>query len=208
VAAHLEPEILIVDEVLAVGDAQFQKKCLGRMEDVGREGRTILFVSHNMAAIISLCSRALLLKDGCIGYDDNANETIDYYLSQVRAEPTNGANLSYRNGGRRNAPIRFSEINFFDAETMVKLTTLRSGQSILVRIKYRVIDSNVIGAKLHIGVGFLDLFNQRKFSVNNEAIGFSLSVADAGVVELLIPRFPLSEGRYQCYLHSKVNGRC
>ncbi|WP_286392707.1 ABC transporter ATP-binding protein [Pseudanabaena mucicola] len=64
VAAHLEPEILIVDEVLAVGDAQFQKKCLGKMEDVGKEGRTVLFVSHNMTAIRTLCSTAMLLKTG------------------------------------------------------------------------------------------------------------------------------------------------
>ena len=61
VAAHLEPEILIVDEVLAVGDMAFQKKCLGKMQDVGKEGRTVLFVSHNMNAIRSLCSRAILV---------------------------------------------------------------------------------------------------------------------------------------------------
>ncbi|MBK4728691.1 ATP-binding cassette domain-containing protein [Oxynema sp. CENA135] len=64
VAAHLEPEILVVDEVLAVGDAQFQKKCLGKMEDVSQEGRTVLFVSHNMAAVEALCSRGILLKSG------------------------------------------------------------------------------------------------------------------------------------------------
>jgi lipopolysaccharide transport system ATP-binding protein len=66
VAAHLEPEILIVDEVLAVGDAQFQKKCIGKMEQVGKEGRTVLFVSHNMGAIQGLCGRAVLLEGGKI----------------------------------------------------------------------------------------------------------------------------------------------
>ena len=66
VAAHLEPEILIVDEVLAVGDAQFQKKCLGKMGDVSRGGRTVLFVSHNMVAVQSLCRRAVLLRDGTL----------------------------------------------------------------------------------------------------------------------------------------------
>src|SRR5262249_19173615 len=69
VAAHLEPEILIVDEVLAVGDAAFQKKCLGKMEGVAKEGRTVLFVSHNMAAIKSLCSRAILLDGGHVVCD-------------------------------------------------------------------------------------------------------------------------------------------
>jgi lipopolysaccharide transport system ATP-binding protein len=81
VAAHLEPEILIVDEVLAVGDAQFQKKCLGKMEDVGKEGRTVLFVSHNMGAIKSLCSRAVMLKQGQILLDADVGATVDRYLS-------------------------------------------------------------------------------------------------------------------------------
>src|SRR5439155_3718583 len=69
VAAHLEPEILIVDEVLAVGDAAFQKKCLGKMEDVAKHGRTVLFVSHNMPAVKTLCSRALLLDAGSMVLD-------------------------------------------------------------------------------------------------------------------------------------------
>jgi lipopolysaccharide transport system ATP-binding protein len=81
VAAHLEPEILIVDEVLAVGDAQFQKKCLGKMSDVSeKEGRTVLFVSHNMAALKSLCDRAILLKSGCLVADGEANKIVSRYL--------------------------------------------------------------------------------------------------------------------------------
>lgn len=82
VAAHLEPEILIVDEVLAVGDAQFQRKCLGKMSAVGREGRTVLFVSHNMAAIRTLCSRALLMKDGRVIKDEEIETAIGSYLSE------------------------------------------------------------------------------------------------------------------------------
>jgi lipopolysaccharide transport system ATP-binding protein len=80
VAAHLEPEILIVDEVLAVGDAAFQKKCLGKMGDVAREGRTILFVSHNMQAIKNLCSYGILLDQGKITYSGPAVNTVDHYL--------------------------------------------------------------------------------------------------------------------------------
>ncbi|MCL4475992.1 MAG: ABC transporter ATP-binding protein [Nitrospirae bacterium] len=82
VAAHLEPEILIVDEVLAVGDARFQKKCLNKMEKVGQEGRTILFVSHNMSAITRLCSRAILLDEGSIVQDGQAHEVVKSYLSK------------------------------------------------------------------------------------------------------------------------------
>ena len=81
VAAHLEPEILVVDEVLAVGDAQFQKKCLGKMGDVNKEGRTVLFVSHNIGAIKSLCSKGLLLVTGCLEESGDINNVVSKYLS-------------------------------------------------------------------------------------------------------------------------------
>lgn len=80
VAAHLDPEILIVDEVLSVGDVEFQKKCLGKMRDVSREGRTILFVSHNMSATSSLCNRGLYLQNGRLVGDDNVNKIIGEYM--------------------------------------------------------------------------------------------------------------------------------
>ena len=76
VAAHLEPEILIVDEVLAVGDAQFQKKCLGKMEEVGNEGRTILFVSHNMAMISNLCQRGMVLNEGNLEFSGRVSDAV------------------------------------------------------------------------------------------------------------------------------------
>ena len=82
VAAHLEPEILLVDEVLAVGDAEFQKKCLGKMGDVAKEGRTVFFVSHNMSAILELCPRCLLLQHGEIFKDGSSSEVIDCYSNQ------------------------------------------------------------------------------------------------------------------------------
>lgn len=81
VAAFLNPEILIIDEVLAVGDAEFQKKCLGKMEDVSKSGRTILFVSHNMVAVKSLCTRAIVLEKGSIYYEGSTNYAVDKYLA-------------------------------------------------------------------------------------------------------------------------------
>jgi lipopolysaccharide transport system ATP-binding protein len=80
VAAHLEPEILLVDEVLAVGDAEFQRRCLGRMEDFGEQGRTVLFVSHNMQTVAQLCDRAILLDQGRIVRDGSSPEVVSYYL--------------------------------------------------------------------------------------------------------------------------------
>jgi lipopolysaccharide transport system ATP-binding protein len=91
VAAHLEPEILLVDEVLAVGDAEFQEKCLGKMRDVTQEGRTVVFVSHNLAAVRSLCSRALLLEQGRLAFDGPTDEAVERYLQRA--------------GGRRDAAV-------------------------------------------------------------------------------------------------------
>ena len=82
VAAHLEPEILIVDEVLAVGDARFQKKCLDKMQDVGKQGRTVLFVSHNLDAVTRLCERVLLLADGKVEKDGSPHEVVSTYLTR------------------------------------------------------------------------------------------------------------------------------
>ncbi len=81
VAAHLEPDILLVDEVLAVGDARFQKKCLNKMQDVGQQGRTVLFVSHNMSAVTRLCPRAILLDGGCIIQDGPSHHVVSAYLN-------------------------------------------------------------------------------------------------------------------------------
>ena len=84
VAAFLEPDILVVDEVLAVGDAEFQKKAIGKMQEVSKgEGRTVLFVSHNMAAVKSLCQRGIVLENGGMVFDDTADEAVDYYINEA-----------------------------------------------------------------------------------------------------------------------------
>ncbi len=95
VAAHLEPEILIVDEVLAVGDAEFQKKCLGKMKDVSNQGRTVIFVSHNLVAVKSLCQRGILMERGGITFMGSADETVEHYM-KVNAEQLN-PNISFEN---------------------------------------------------------------------------------------------------------------
>ena len=86
VAAHLEPEILIVDEVLAVGDAEFQKKCLGKMDEVSKTGRTILFVSHQMGTIAQLCERTILLEKGAVVMNDKTNAVIEHYVNQNKTK--------------------------------------------------------------------------------------------------------------------------
>ena len=88
VAAHLEPDILVVDEVLAVGDVEFQKKCIGKMSGAARQGRTVLFVSHNMPAIQSLCTRAVLLDRGAVVADGVVNSVVAQYLDRVASHPS------------------------------------------------------------------------------------------------------------------------
>lgn len=138
VAAHLDPEILVVDEVLAVGDAEFQKKCLGKMSDVAHEGRTVLFVSHNMDAVEKLCSRALLMQKGNVVVDAaNVKQVIDGYLAMGISGATavweNSGNvldnkwfkpirikLSNKDGKTLNGPVRNSELIYLSIEGEVK----------------------------------------------------------------------------------------
>ncbi len=116
VAAHLEPEILIIDEVLAVGDAEFQKKCLGKMQDVAKQGRTVLFVSHNMASVRSLCNKGILLTKGEIIYSGTAQETLDLYTKYDSNRQTiiDTSNYKLRSRGIKHIGIKKVELNFFD----------------------------------------------------------------------------------------------
>ncbi|OCQ90672.1 ABC transporter [Nostoc sp. MBR 210] len=108
VAAHLEPEILVVDEVLAVGDVQFQKKCLGKMEDVAQEGRTVIFVSHNLGTVQALCSRGLFLEQGTILADDTVDAAIRTYLTKL--EKASVHNLLKRTDRQGMGHLRLSQI--------------------------------------------------------------------------------------------------
>jgi lipopolysaccharide transport system ATP-binding protein len=91
VAAHLETEVLLVDEVLAVGDAQFQKKCFAKMREIGNQGRTILFVSHNMSAVRNICKQAVIIEKGTVVAQGEINQTVDRYLSRINSSPSNAA---------------------------------------------------------------------------------------------------------------------
>lgn len=115
VAAHLEPEILIIDEVLAVGDAEFQKKCLGKMDDVSKnDGRTILFVSHDMPAVTNLCSQAILLNNGTVQDFDVVEKITSQYLFNTNSQKE----LSF--AGQSDSPISFSSFDSFVIESVTK----------------------------------------------------------------------------------------
>jgi lipopolysaccharide transport system ATP-binding protein len=116
VAAHLEPEILIIDEVLAVGDADFQKKCLGKMQDVANQGRTVLFVSHNMASVRSLCNKGILLSQGEILFSGAAQDTLDLYTKHDSNRQTiiDTSNYKSRFRGVNHIGIKTIELNSSD----------------------------------------------------------------------------------------------
>jgi lipopolysaccharide transport system ATP-binding protein len=126
VAAHLESEILIVDEVLAVGDAEFQKKCLGKMGDISKgEGRTVLFVSHNMAAVQSLCSHGLVIDKGNIVFDGNVTDSINKYLDLGNKVESSDANISFGSD-------EFSIVAALYDKNLDLKNSFRSGEAVIV----------------------------------------------------------------------------
>lgn len=132
VAAHLEPEILIVDEVLAVGDAQFQKKCLGKMDDVAtREGRTVLFVSHNMGAIIQLCKKTILLENGVLRTFSETSDSISTYL-KVNKNNENFNLKSFDGTLKKNIKFEQIQINNYSKHEEIVVSPL---SKIFIRIK-------------------------------------------------------------------------
>lgn len=133
VAAHLQPDILIVDEVLAVGDAAFQKKCLGRMDEAAyKEGRTILFVSHNMTSVRNLCTRAILLKQGSLVADGNAADIVDQYLEEGSQSAAQDDETSRAGSGR----LRVTSVDF-EAPDGKRIEELPVGQPVTIRIRYK-----------------------------------------------------------------------
>jgi lipopolysaccharide transport system ATP-binding protein len=151
VAAHLEPEILLIDEVLAVGDAAFQKRCIGKMGEVARVGRTVLFVSHDMSAISALCERAILLDEGRVVADGDTDSTIETYLAGLNGSgPEFGEVLLTPEGSGGGEPITLRAVRTMDIDGRVR-GDFRSAESIVVEfdfIRHESIDFLRIGFEL------------------------------------------------------------
>jgi lipopolysaccharide transport system ATP-binding protein len=202
VAAHLDPEILIVDEVLAVGDAEFQKRCIGKMNDVSKnEGRTVLFVSHNMASIIELCDRALLMQDGKVHSTGNVSEIIPLYLSAFKAEEIT-SDLSKIKTRAGNGKVKFSKIELLDTENN-KIDFALSGQRIRMRIVCDVKDYNFNG-NLHMSIRFVDENDITLFHLSNSVSNgkeFEIKKEEGQfVVDCDITKLPLNSGTYKFHL--------
>jgi lipopolysaccharide transport system ATP-binding protein len=135
VAAHLEPDVLFVDEVLAVGDADFQKKCLDAMDNMRTGGRTVLFVSHNMAAIENLCHRVIWIDAGEIRRDGATKDVIHQYLSSFAQTQATGYDLTRIESRGGNGAVRFTGIEFFDGDGNAT-NLVRSGEPLRARLRY------------------------------------------------------------------------
>jgi lipopolysaccharide transport system ATP-binding protein len=192
VAAFLEPEILIVDEVLAVGDAEFQKKCLGRMKDVSvNDGRTVLFVSHNMAAVQELCTRGLLLKNGTLFMQSSTKNVIDSYLD------SGSSNSSYKpdleDASRAG---QFTSIRFLNQQGEEKNIFL-SGEQPSIEISYVL---NKSCYNFNVSVSIYDIFESHVYSSADTDLNENLAYKrDKGVYNVIVPMpiFNLNTGFYK-----------
>ena len=187
VAAHLEPEILIIDEVLAVGDAEFQKKCLGKMQTVAESGRTVMFVSHSMAAIESLCTRCLEIHQGELVADGPTREVVQHYRSHAFDHSTDTSGLAF------DAAEYFSNATLIDANDN-PTNYLPLGGKLRIRME---VDAGTPIKNPQIGIGIDSIMGQRMLTVHTPASHQAISkLFGKHIVECCIPDFPLAPGEY------------
>jgi len=195
VAAHLEPEILIVDEVLAVGDAEFQRKCLGKMEQVAGHGRTVLFVSHNIAAVQRLCSRGIYLQQGRIVAQGASHEVIDRYLRDT-SSPSGKSRWNYA----RRSPL----IEVENVELLVnggRQNSVPAGATATFRVRYRCPAPEKLPEGLECS--FI-VYGQGQKLVNfwsNAGRGRSFPIASSGVISCTVPEWPFRTMPMTLQLH-------
>lgn len=189
VAAHLDPEILVVDEVLAVGDAEFQKKAIGKMQDVSKdEGRTVLFVSHNMGSVRNLCHHGVLLEHGMVKMIGGVNEVVDYYLENNYSEMVAHAVIGKQH---RDGEVS-KDIEFLEAEMLNDVNAVATDEPLRIRLKLR--RNNPDMKKCTIGMHIR--------STSEQTVGTSVSpLMDVPnkkefEVEMLVKNHNLARGRY------------
>lgn len=193
VAAHLEPEILLVDEVLAVGDASFQRKCLGKMEDVSKTGRTVLFVSHNMGAVRNLCSRVLFMNQGRLHSSGVTEEVIANYLSMMDADQT--SQLSDRQDRSGNGNVR--AVTFQARARCNDGGPPRSNAAAEFVVGYAARQELPIST-LFVGIGVTDIQGTGVFFVSTAMTNSNFhSIPPTGQIACRFDQLPLIPGKYR-----------
>lgn len=192
VAAFLEPDILVIDEVLAVGDAEFQKKAIGKMQDISKsDGRTVLFVSHNMAAVKNLCTRAIVLEHGQTVFNGGVGEAVDFYLN--RQNELNTHNLLERTDRKGSGEIRFSKVELLNEKGLV-VSELISGEYAKFRI-YMVFNAKVNYEDLVFGLVIYDKNEIKIADFYSDEMGVKFKKIDS-YVDLELPKLMLRGGDY------------
>jgi len=201
VAAHLESEILLIDEVLAVGDAEFQKKCIGKMDDVSKgEGKTILFVSHDLILIKNLCQFGILIKDAKIKPKKEVNLTITEYLKNLKTHIFDISNSSRRGLNR----IKFTKIEFLgENKKSTQFNLVKSGESLNIRFYY---SSIIRSSNIKFSIGINSQIGQRICILNSDMLKSNLNIhTGQGFFELSIKRLPLTIGSYTANVYCEVD---
>lgn len=201
VAAHLEPEVLLIDEVLAVGDSAFQRKCLGKMREVARGGRTVLFVSHNMAAVSALCDRVVLLEDGRVSEVGDTDAVIDRYLRRTLA--AGPSNLLDREGRSGDGALRVAGLEMID-EAGVPIPAARVGQTVAFVLRWTAPEP---ARDVTMAFTLADHLGRRVVTLWTEYTGQSFAeLPAAGAVRCTVPSLPLVAGTYSLSFSIKVRG--
>jgi lipopolysaccharide transport system ATP-binding protein len=190
VAAHLQPDTLIVDEVLAVGDANFQRKCLSKMGEVAAGGRTVLFVSHSMPAVLSLCTRAILLEQGRVAYDGRPEDAVDRYLKNLQEMTM--SQLRYRTDRNGNGYVRFTTCDI----TTDRGEVIRTGDPVVFRIGYDILKGKT-PEYVNISIEVHDHLDVPLFHLSTDLVNATFSaLPESGYVECILPCLPLVPGTY------------
>jgi lipopolysaccharide transport system ATP-binding protein len=203
VAAHLEPEILIVDEVLAVGDAQFQKKCLGKMEDVSaKEGRTVLFVSHNMGAVRSLCNRGILLAIGQVDYIGSPAAAIDRYQADIQDTHESAFMLhALKRYGHIGVQLRITRVLFNDGSGILH------GKPLKIDIYFECLSAV---DDVSLGIGFCNRDGVRIITIDSDINGVRANFlkGDAGLATVIVPQLHLEPDIYAIDVGARSGDTC
>jgi len=196
VAAHLEPEILVIDEVLAVGDAEFQKKCITKMGDVASQGRTVLFVSHDMAAIQAVCRRAVLLADGQVRMIAPARDVVAEYLKI--SDAISAIPLLERRDRRGVGRFRFAGLTLLDAAGSPRDCAV-TGEDMILALKVQTPEGEgTVPAPLDVVITIRDYQGQRITSLGTYFTGNSpTDLAQCRELTCRVPRLPLLHGQYR-----------
>src|ERR1700693_1730282 len=201
IAAHLDPDILLLDEVLAVGDAAFQAKCLDRISDLRKDGRTMVFISHDLAAVYRLCDRALLLSHGCILSDGPPRQVIEQYQQMTFAGQDMSADEDKDKDNDTGTPAKCTGISFSAPESP---EGIRTGYALVARLAYQA-SKSIPDAVFRVSIYWPSGYLCAQLTTESKSGGYLLAPG-SGTIEFRCPKLPIVPGLYRVDLAIESNG--